>query len=202
MCILFYATSQRRNGTLALCNLTDCSPPGSSVHGILSGLPFPSPGDLPDPGIKLMPLSIDRCFVLFCFYHWATGEAPPSYQALMPTPNTRTHHPGVNTPVSEQHGHRSHNRLWTENGVGVITMLSPFCGATLHPDPNSIPGNPLEDVCILLLTHFPVWVYESFQDHKGQSSCPQNRWPSISVSGTMPPVPSRPRPCSRTRCWP
>ena len=48
----------------------DCSPPGSSIHGILqarilewvaisfsrqeywSGLPFPSPGDLPDPGIK------------------------------------------------------------------------------------------------------------------------------------------------------
>ena len=35
----------------------DCSPPGSSVHGIFqagywSGLPFPPPGDLPDPGIK------------------------------------------------------------------------------------------------------------------------------------------------------
>ena len=35
----------------------DCSLPGSSVHGILqarnwSGLPFPSPGDLPDPGIE------------------------------------------------------------------------------------------------------------------------------------------------------
>ena len=35
----------------------DCSPPGSSVHGISgqeywSGLPFPSPGDLPGPGIK------------------------------------------------------------------------------------------------------------------------------------------------------
>ena len=34
-----------------------CSAPGSSVHGILqarilSGLPFPSPGDLPDPGIE------------------------------------------------------------------------------------------------------------------------------------------------------
>ena len=33
------------------------SPPGSSVHGISqariwSGLPFPSPGDLPDSGIK------------------------------------------------------------------------------------------------------------------------------------------------------
>ena len=36
----------------------DDSPPGSSVHGIsqarLLELPFPSPGDLPDPGIKPM----------------------------------------------------------------------------------------------------------------------------------------------------
>ena len=35
----------------------DCSFPGSSVHGILqegywSGLPFPSPGDLPHPGVE------------------------------------------------------------------------------------------------------------------------------------------------------
>ena len=35
----------------------DCSPPGSSVHGISQqeywrGLPFPPPGDLPDPGTE------------------------------------------------------------------------------------------------------------------------------------------------------
>jgi len=35
----------------------DCSPPGSSVHGFprqeyWSGLPFPSPEDLPDLGIE------------------------------------------------------------------------------------------------------------------------------------------------------
>ena len=36
----------------------DCSLPGSSLHGILQVrvlewvAPFPSPGDLPDPGIK------------------------------------------------------------------------------------------------------------------------------------------------------
>ena len=41
-----------------LCNPMDCSPPGSSIQGILrqeywSGLPFPSPGDLPDPAIEL-----------------------------------------------------------------------------------------------------------------------------------------------------
>ena len=40
----------------SFCHSMDCSLPGFSVHGIfqarvLSGLPFPSPGDLPDPGI-------------------------------------------------------------------------------------------------------------------------------------------------------
>ena len=30
----------------------DCSPPGSSVHGAWSGLPVPSPGDLPNPGME------------------------------------------------------------------------------------------------------------------------------------------------------
>ena len=48
------------SGIQLFCNSTDCSPPGSSVHGISrqeywSRLPFPSPGDLPDPGIE--PLS-------------------------------------------------------------------------------------------------------------------------------------------------
>ena len=41
-----------------LCNPMDYSPPGSSVHGIsqarllVSRLPFPTSGDLPNPGIK------------------------------------------------------------------------------------------------------------------------------------------------------
>ena len=42
---------------LTLIDLMDCSLPGSSVHGFSrqeywSGLPFPFPGDLPDPGIE------------------------------------------------------------------------------------------------------------------------------------------------------
>ena len=45
-----------------LCDTVDCSPPGSSVMGFSkpeywSGLPCPSPGDLPDPGIKLLSLA-------------------------------------------------------------------------------------------------------------------------------------------------
>ena len=40
-----------------LCNPMGCSPPGSSSMGFPSqeywrGLPFPSPGDLPDPGVE------------------------------------------------------------------------------------------------------------------------------------------------------
>ena len=45
---------------LTLCNPLHCSPPGSSVHGsprqkYWSGYPFPSPGYLPNPGIKPGP---------------------------------------------------------------------------------------------------------------------------------------------------
>ena len=39
-----------------LCDPVDYNPPGSSVgfsrQDYWSGLPFPSPGDLPDPGIE------------------------------------------------------------------------------------------------------------------------------------------------------
>ena len=46
-----------------LCDSMDCSLPGPSVHGIprqeyWSGLPFPSPGDLPDPGIESGSLAL------------------------------------------------------------------------------------------------------------------------------------------------
>ena len=38
------------------CNPMDCRPPGTSAHGILQARilewPFPSPGDLPNPGIE------------------------------------------------------------------------------------------------------------------------------------------------------
>ena len=44
-----------------LCDPMDCSPPGSSAHGILQArilewVAFPSPRDLPDPRIKAWSL--------------------------------------------------------------------------------------------------------------------------------------------------
>ena len=49
--------SEVAQSCVTLCDPVDCSPPGSSIHGILQagmldGSPFPSPGDLPDPGIE------------------------------------------------------------------------------------------------------------------------------------------------------
>ena len=59
---------------LPLCDLTDCSPPGSSVHGIsqtriLKWIAIPSPGVLPDPGIKPKSPALQADF-----YCWAAGE--------------------------------------------------------------------------------------------------------------------------------
>ena len=64
----------------------DCSLPGSSVHGLFrqeywSGLPFLSPGDLPDSGIEPMsPVLADRFF---------TTEPAGQPNARWPNPNKK-----------------------------------------------------------------------------------------------------------------
>ena len=70
-----------------LCDPMDCSPSGSSVHGILQTrilewVAFPSPGDLPDPGTKpasLMPLALAGGF----FTTSTTCEAPITQRYLL-----------------------------------------------------------------------------------------------------------------------
>ena len=65
-----------------LCNPMDCSPPGSSVEfprqEYWSGLPFPPPGDLPNPRIELTsPASFLHCRrILYC---WAKILSMNSY---------------------------------------------------------------------------------------------------------------------------
>ena len=58
MCVCLVAQS-----CPSFCDLMDCSPPDSFVHGIfqatiLEWLPFPSPGDLSDPGIEPWSLAL------------------------------------------------------------------------------------------------------------------------------------------------
>ena len=60
-----------------LCYLTDCSPPGSSVHGILQArrlewvVAIPFAGDLPNPGIEPRSPAFQADLV------WATKETIP-----------------------------------------------------------------------------------------------------------------------------
>ena len=77
----------------------DCSLPGYlsmkfSRQESWSGLPFPTPEDLPDPGIE--PVSIGRCIL----YRWATWEAlKGSYQHI----NTGSGDRAVWVPIPAQH---------------------------------------------------------------------------------------------------
>ena len=63
-----------------LCDPKDCSPPGSSVHGIFQArillwVPFPTTGDLSDPGIEPTSLAPPALPGMF-FTISATWEAP------------------------------------------------------------------------------------------------------------------------------
>ena len=68
---------------LTLCDLRDCSPPGSSVHEILqageywSGFPCPPPGDLANPGIKPMSPALQADSLLL--RHWGSLSCSIGY---------------------------------------------------------------------------------------------------------------------------
>ena len=63
-----------------------CSLPGSSVHGILQArtlewLPFPSVGDLPDPGIETASPALAGGFFFFkLLSHQGSPEVAYSYE--------------------------------------------------------------------------------------------------------------------------
>ena len=76
-CLLVHVCVQPH---LTLCNPMDCSPQSSSVHGIfqariLEWSPFPTPGDLPHPGIEstsLMSPALAGGF--FTLHHLGTWQ--------------------------------------------------------------------------------------------------------------------------------
>ena len=79
MCCAVLCCAKLLQSYLTLCNLMDCSPPGSSICGILqariqSGLPYLPPGDLPNPGIESRSLKSSALASRF-FTTSATWEA-------------------------------------------------------------------------------------------------------------------------------
>ena len=98
-----------------LCNPMDCSMPGSSVHGFprqeyWSGLPFPSPGDLPDPGLNLSLLLGRRVF-------FTTWEDPNNYITSVNYYITSNHH--RNYKIFEQKAKENaiYQNLWNAASI-------------------------------------------------------------------------------------
>ena len=65
-----------------LCNTKGCSPPGSSVHGILwarrvKWVPCPSPGDLPNPGVEPGPPALQADSLLLSHQGSPHCHLPP-----------------------------------------------------------------------------------------------------------------------------
>ena len=76
------------------CDPMDCRPPSSSDHGSFqaeywSGLPFPFPGDLPDPGIEAIPLASPALAGGFFTIH-ATWEAQLKTKGFLKLENANT----------------------------------------------------------------------------------------------------------------
>ena len=70
LAIIVYMTCECTQSCPTLCNPVDHGLPGSSVHGIsqrriLDQIPFPTPRDLPDPGIEyhVFPALAGRLFI-------------------------------------------------------------------------------------------------------------------------------------------
>ena len=131
-----------------LCNPMDCSPPGSPVHGILQAeywnwLPYPSPGDPPNPGIEpTSPALADGFFTTNATWEalgmtWLPVNCIPlwkrSEKAMAPTP--------VLLP-GKSHGRRS--LLGCGVGHDWAASLSLFtfmhCRRKWQPTPVFLPG--------------------------------------------------------------
>ena len=116
--ILYYCVSECEWACVCVCVLViqsrlilcDCSLLGSSVHGILqeriwNGLPFPSPWNLPHPGIE--PGSPRQIL-----YHWATGKTQGDTTTIEPV----LWRPGAATIESTCHSYWSLRALVPELG--------------------------------------------------------------------------------------
>ena len=84
---------------LTLCDPMDCSPPGSSVHGILQArilewVAIPSPGDLHNPGIKPGSPALQADSLL---------SEPPEKPRVGPFSNATVHPHGTSGPYHPHH---------------------------------------------------------------------------------------------------
>ena len=122
-----------------LCDPVDCSPPGSSVHGLfqarlLEWIAFPFPGDLLDPGIKPGSPALQEDFFLFFFFHHLNHQGSQPALSYIPSLSYFLKMPCFH-PVSSVH----------KDEQGLVRARSLQCGVHelfpvwLCPHPSSLP---------------------------------------------------------------
>ena len=141
--------------------VTPCSPPGSSVHGILQarqleGLPCSPPGDLPDSGIEPKSLMSPALTAGF-FTTSATWEAPyhiiNTVQSLTPVQLSMT--------------------PWTAAHQAFLSITNSQSLLTLMSIKSVMPSNHLILCCPLLL---PPSIFSSIRVFSNESLLPI-KWP-------------------------
>ena len=123
---VFSALCSATQSCPTLCYPMGCSPPGSSVHGILQArilerLPFLPSGDLPKPGI-------------FCLLHWQAGSLPLAPPTIILKVKVAQSCPTVCDPMD----YTVHGILQAQNTR--VGSLSPLQG--IFPTQGSNPGLP------------------------------------------------------------
>ena len=119
-----------------LCTVA-CQAPlsmGFSRQEYWSGLPFPIPGDPPDPGIKPMSLESPALARGF-FYHCATWEVPPFlYSGAVTLKHLFLHLEGTWPHMTSTHSVEA-------DGPYILMALHPFPPLPLSLFPGSIMPN-------------------------------------------------------------
>ena len=112
-----------------LCDLMDCSPPGSSVHGIfqariLQWVAISYLGDLPFPGIE--PDTWVSCIGRQILYHCANWEAPILHLILAKRPRSID----ISCCNSENWPQRSENKVTLKLKTNCILNSQDKAGQT------------------------------------------------------------------------
>ena len=143
----------------------DCSLSGSSVHGIFqsriwNGLPFPTPGDLPDPGIKSVSLASPALAGGF-FTISTTWEAKNSQECWeqkqgLPTPLHSTTREGGKPPKpSLRPDPSTHPYPHPIKGTSSSLLREPARNLLLVLTPPAVAGAPVKP-------GFPFWPLINF----------------------------------------
>ena len=131
---------------LTLCNLMDCSSPGSSVHGILEArilewIAFPSQGDLPNSEIWVSFIASRFFFFFFCDL-WEDPEETLLFYNI----------------TLQYCSSFCQTLTWISHGFTCVPHPDPLSHLPVYPVPLGLPSAPALSTCLM----HPTWAGDLF----------------------------------------